>query len=358
MKIAIDISQVIYGTGVSRYTENLVKALLSIDKDNEYILFGGSLRRISNFQLPISNFRGNFKSKIFPIPPRLADVVWNRLHLFPIDYLIGKIDVFHSSDWTQPPSSAFKVTTVHDLSPIKFPKETPQVVVSAHTARLEWVKKEVDRIIVPSDSTKEDLVSLGFEGEKIRVISEAPSGNFKKQDEGKIADLKKKLNIHGKYLLGVGVSERKNTKRAVAAFERVRPGEDLTLVLVGRFQSWVEGTRGVRALGHIDEETLITLYSGAQALVYPSLYEGFGLPILEAFACECPVVTSNVSSMPQVAGGFAVLDDPLDVNSIAEGIKGVLKDRKRLISKGLRRVKEFSWEKTARDTLRVYKEAS
>lgn len=349
MKIALDISQIIYGTGVSRYTQNLVSSLLAIDKDNDYILFGGSLRRLSELR--------KYSTKIFPIPPKLADIIWNKLHIIPIEYLVGKIDVFHSSDWSQPPASAFKVTTVHDLAPIKFPKETPKDVVSAHTARLDWVKKEVDRIIVPSDSTKEDLISLDFKAEKIRVIPEAPSVNFKKQAEGKIAELKKKLNIYGKYLLAVGASERKNTKKVISAFERVRPGEDLILVLAGRSQDRVEGARGVRVLGHIDEETLITLYSGAEVLVYASLYEGFGLPILEAFASACPVVTSNVSSMPEVAGDAAVLVDPEDVDSIVDGIKEALKRKKELIKKGLARVKEFSWEKTARGTLGVYQES-
>ena len=121
MKIGIDISQVIYGTGVSTYTENLVKALLLQDKKNEYLLFGGSLRRRADLKTFVSELKGNFESKFFPIPPTLGDILWNRLHILPIEKLVGDLDVFHSSDWTQPPSKAFKVTTVHDLIPLKFP---------------------------------------------------------------------------------------------------------------------------------------------------------------------------------------------------------------------------------------------
>ncbi|KKQ96568.1 MAG: hypothetical protein UT23_C0029G0007, partial [Candidatus Woesebacteria bacterium GW2011_GWA1_39_12] len=107
MKIAIDISQSIYGTGVSWYTRSLVENLLTLDDQNEYLLFGGSLRRLGEL-------RKFAKGKYYPIPPSLADFIWNRLHVLPIENLIGEVDVFHSSDWTQPPSKAFKVTTVHD----------------------------------------------------------------------------------------------------------------------------------------------------------------------------------------------------------------------------------------------------
>lgn len=356
MKIGIDISQVVYKTGVSRYTENLLKNLLKVDDDNSYVLFGGVLRKISSLKRFISSLSGNFETRIYPIPPRFTDLLWNRLHILAIESLTGKIDVFHSSDWSQPPARAFKITTVHDLTPIKFIKETPKEIVSVHTKRLEWVKKEVDRVIAPSSATKQDLVELGFDKSKLRVIPEAPSENFKPQDEESISQLRKKFLIPGRYILGVGVSERKNTQRIINAFEKVRPGEGLTLVLVGRPEVKVEERRGVRLLGHVTDELLPTLYSGAEVLVYTSIYEGFGLPLLEAFACETPVVTSNISSMPEVAGDAAVLVDPYDVGSIAEGIKMALESKKELTKRGLKRVKEFSWEKTATATLKVYNE--
>jgi glycosyltransferase involved in cell wall biosynthesis len=114
----------------------------------------------------------------------------------------------------------------------------------------------------------------------------------------------------------------------------------------------------VRYLGPVSDEDLAALYTGAEVLVFPSLYEGFGLPILDAFACGCPVVTSNLSSMPEVAGDAAVLVDPYDVNSIADGIEKALRWRKGLIEKGSKWVKQFSWIKTAAETLKTYKEAS
>ena len=362
MKIGIDISQVVYGTGVSVYTTNLVQSLLSVDKSNDYLLFGGALRRRGDLKKIVAFYRNKFgrklESKIFPIPPTIADLIWNRLHVLPIELLTGKIDVFHSSDWTQPPSKAFKITTIHDLVPVLFPKLSRRKTVSTHKARLKWVVKEVDRIIVPSQTTKKDLLTLGISESRIRVIPEAVEPTFRRLDELVVTKLKRKYKISGKYLLAVGIGESKNTQRIIDAFYKARAGEDLKLIIVGRTVGNFEEKRGVRLLRSVSDSELPAFYSGAEALVYPSLYEGFGLSILQAFACGCPVVTSNLSSMPEVAGDAAVLVDPYDLNSIVEGIKEAIKNKKELIRKGFERAKEFSWEKTARETLKVYMEFS
>ena len=355
MKIGIDISAVLYGTGVSRYTENLIKNLLLVDKENEYVLYGGSLRRRNEFVKFASKLHGNFKSKFFFFPPTLADVMWNRIHKVGIERLIGKVDVFHSSDWTQPPSKAFKVTTVHDLIPLKFPKFIHSKIVSVHKRRFEWVKKEADRVIVPSNATKEDLSVYGIPKEKIRIIPEAPVHSLVKP--AIMESVKRKYKLRTKYLLAVGVSPYKNTERIIKAFDLVGGGSDLKLVVVGRPNyTEIDERRGVVFVGAGSDEDWSALHSGAEALIFPSLYEGFGLPILDAFNCKTPVVTSNISSMPEVAGDAAVLVDPYDVNSIAEGIEKILRGKKGFVDKGTRRVKEFSWEKTARETLKVYKE--
>jgi glycosyltransferase involved in cell wall biosynthesis len=357
MKIGIDISQVVYGTGVSTYIRNLVKNLLKIDKENYYVLFGGSLRRKTDLVNFFSSLRGNYESHTLPISPTIADVLWNRLHFLNIENLIGKIDVFHSSDWSQPPSNAFKVNTIHDLVPFKFPKLSHPRIVSAHKRRFAWVKREVDRIIVPSNVIKEDLEAEGIEKDKIRVIPEAPDPIFRHTKRAEIEKLKRKYKISGKYLLAVGVNPRKNTKRIIEAHEKVRDEEDLKLIIVGHLYTKIKLARGVRLLGHVPQDAMPVFYSGAEALVYPSLYEGFGLPILEAFSCDTPVVTSNLGSLKEVAGEAAVLVDPYDADSIAEGIKKALKGRRELVKSGVKRVKRFYWQKTAKETLDVYKEA-
>ena len=350
MKIAIDISQVVYETGVSTYTENLVKSLLKIDKENEYLLFAGALRRRHDV---LKIFP---QAKVFPIPPSLADFVWNRLHAFPIEKLIGSIDVLHTSDWTEPPSKAFKVTTVHDLYPFKFPRLVHPKILAVHKRKMAWVIKESKRVLVPSNSTKEDLVDLGMKEEKIRVIYEAPS--LTKTSSEKVNEVKKKYKLQGDYLISIGITKLKNTENIIKAYHLGSAGKDVKLVLVGRPVGLnLEEARNIRILGHVPKEDLGVLLTGSRGLIYPSLYEGFGIPILDAFACEVPVVTSNISAMKEVADEAAELVDPNDPSSISEGIEKILRGPRGFIEKGLARVKNFSWEKTAKETLAVYKEA-
>ncbi|OGM02401.1 hypothetical protein A2115_02975, partial [Candidatus Woesebacteria bacterium GWA1_41_8] len=301
MHIGIDISPIIYETGVSWYVYHLVKNLLLLDKANDYILFGGSLRRYSDFKKKTVGFRGSFRTRFLPLPPTLLGFMWNTLHTLPVESLVGPVDVFHSSDWTQPPTKSFKVTTIHDLTPIKYPELSHPRIVSVHTSRFKWIKKEADAVIVPSQSTKKDLLELDISESKIFVIPEATDPMMKPAGREEVQKLKRRYRISGKFLLAVGIAERKNIERVIEAFERVRAGQDLRLVIVGEQRVYIEPSRGVIFVGHVPFHELPAFYTGAEAFIYPSLYEGFGLPILEAYACGTPVVTSNLSSMPEIA---------------------------------------------------------
>lgn len=362
LRIGIDISQIVYSTGVSFYTRNLVKNLLKVDKENKYVFYAGTLRNRSvlfkNLE-EFSDYKFQFKTKIYPFSPKISDLLFNRFHFVPIDLFMGKLDVFHSSDWTQPKSKAFRVTTIHDLAPIVYPNITERSIVDVHRARLKRIYGEVDRIIVPSDATKNELLRLGFTQDRLRVIHEAPGEVFRPQSEKEVQIIKKKFKIKGKYIFAIGTGKRKNIDGIVRGFDLARAGKNINLVVVGEPEPSLKDKRGVNFIegAVVDDKILASLYSGAEALIYPSFYEGFGLPILQAFACNCPVVTSNVSSMPEVAGDAAVLVDPKDYNSIAEGILKAISARKGFIKKGQKRVKEFSWEKVAQETLLVYKEA-
>ncbi len=323
------------------------------DKQNDYLLFGGSFRRRDYLHAFLKEQRGDFDSKVLMIPPFLADVLWNRIHAPRIESLVGAIDLLHTSDWTEPPSKAFKVTTVHDLSVLHFPELANLKIKAVHERKLKWVEKETDIVIVPSVATKDDLVDIGFSRSKIVVIPEASV--FKKVNILKIQKVKRKHNISGKYLLSVGINPRKNTARIISSYKNFSLKKKMDLVLVGKpFQVDIESDRSVKVLGYVPDEDLAALYSGAEMLVFPSLYEGFGLPILDAFSCEVPVVTSNISSMPEVAGGAAILVDPFDEDSIVAGMEMVLKRRRVCVQKGLQRLKKYSWEKTAKETLRIY----
>lgn len=173
MKIGIDISQIAHEeTGVANFLSNLVSNLSKVDKNNQYILFYSSLRK--NFHFSIFNFQvnSNFQIKKFKFPPSLLDLLWNRLHILPIEWLIGDVDVFITSDWTEPPAlKAKKATILYDLIVYKYPNETARKIVEVQKRKLEWVKKESKLVFCISNSTKKDAMEiLGIEEERLRVI--------------------------------------------------------------------------------------------------------------------------------------------------------------------------------------------
>jgi glycosyltransferase involved in cell wall biosynthesis len=174
MKIGIDISQTAYeGTGVANYIQNLVKALLELDSRNEYILFYSSLRKpVQSAKFKVQNENAKFEIKSFKLPPKLLDLLWNKLHILPIEALIGEVDVFITSDWTEPPvRKAKKVTILYDLIVYKHPEETAAKIIATQKRKLKWVKQESDAILCISKATKEDAKEiLGISEEKLVVI--------------------------------------------------------------------------------------------------------------------------------------------------------------------------------------------
>ena len=170
MKIGIDISQLAFeNTGVTSYLEKIIQALTEVDNKNEYVLFFSSMRK----NLPQSlNLPDTVKIKKFKLPPTLLDFLWNKLHILPIEYFIGDIDVFITSDWTEPPTKkAKKATILYDLIVYKYPKETAQKIVEVQKRKLEWVKKESQRILCISEATKKDAIDiLGIPNNKLSVI--------------------------------------------------------------------------------------------------------------------------------------------------------------------------------------------
>jgi len=367
MKIGIDISQIVYGTGVSFYTQNLVENLLKVDKKNEYKLFFSSLRK--NLPANFNYKAANVKLKKFRIPPTLLEPLFNKSHFLPIENFIGKVDVFHSSDWTQPSARAKKVTTIHDFGFLKYPQTAHPKIKAVMERRFGWLKKEIDMVITISEATKKDTMEiLGIPEDKIRVIYEAaPEDINQVKNKRTINIVKAKYGIKGNYLLSVATLEpRKNLKRIIQAFQALGI-KDLQLVIIGKsgWDTSLQGTdfkklkTNVVFTGYVNRQDLAALYSGAVCLAFPSLYEGFGLPILEAMKCGCPVVTSHLSSMPEVAGRAGILVDPMDVEEIGKGFYEVVSNknkRQEMIKEGFKQVKKFSWEKTAEETLKVYQD--
>ena len=163
MKIGIDVSQIVYeGTGVSAFIEKLVEDLLRVDNKNEYVLFFSSLRK--NLKSQISNLKStsrNLKIKTFRFPPSILDFLWNKLHILPVEWLIGDVDIFITSDWTEPPVvKAKKATILYDLIVYKYPQETDKKIVEVQKRKLKWVKKESKMIFCISESTKRDVIEI------------------------------------------------------------------------------------------------------------------------------------------------------------------------------------------------------
>lgn len=267
------------------------------------------------------------------------------------------------------------VVTAHDLGYLHYPEKHPLI----ERMYLDWSTRHSTRIarrvIAVSNATKHDLIHLnGVPAEKIRVVHSGIDKQLRPVDNPQeIMALKERLGIRGPYLLHVGrVQSRKNLPRLVEAFAEIRDIlPDLTLVLAGH-EVW--GHKGVmnrvtrlkltdRVIlpGYVADGNLAALYSGASVYAFPSLYEGFGFPALEAMACGTPVVCANTSSLPELVGDAALTVPPTDAHALAEAIQRVLTDdtlRQTLIARGLERVKGFTWEAASRATLQVLQEAA
>lgn len=349
MKIAIDVSQMCYeGTGVARYVSGLTKALLEAQSSHEFILYAGTLRQRQYFEKLKQQRPWNQASwRILPLPPKLAGYALNLLP-FRAEWLVGKVDLFHSSDWSEVSSKCKNVTTVHDLVFYKYPETVDSLILKIQTQRLKKIVQSQAFIITDSKSTKNDLMKIyHLPASRIKVIYPGLDARYTRPSQSEIDRVKKKYSLPHNFVLSVGTQEpRKNLARLTQAVHNL----DLPLVLVGR-HGWGDKTK---TLGYVPDSDLPGIYAASSVFAYPSLYEGFGFPVLEAMACGTPVVTSNLSSLPEVAGESAILVDPTDLDSISSGIKQALKDRSKLTKLGLAQVKQFTWENTAQQVLEVY----
>lgn len=357
MKIGIDISSIVYGTGVSDYTSSLVEALVENYDQESFTLYGGSLRKYSVLQSFGDTFGDGVAKKFWHLPPKIQSLLFNQWHL-PIESFAGQLDVFHSWDWYTPRTRrAQLITTIHDLSAIKSDGGTHPEIVSAHQKSLTWIKKEAKHIIAVSESTKQDIMAiLGIEEAKISVIYEAmPKAHEINPSNQDIQRTQQKYHLGKPYFIMVASQEpRKNMGRTIKAFEPF--AAEYNLVLVGKEGfDVIDSTSYVIKTGYLNSLDLASLIRGSQGLLYPSLSEGFGLPILEGFFHKVPVVTSAVSSMPEVAGDGASYCDPLKIESISKAIHDAIKTRHSLIEKGTKQLQVFSWKKAAEQTMAVYR---
>ncbi|MCW1949042.1 MAG: glycosyltransferase family 4 protein [Candidatus Shapirobacteria bacterium] len=373
MIVGIDVSSVSYQTGVSNYTLNLVRNLVKTDKTNHYKLFYSSLRLPLPKEIKDLSINSNVSIYQFRLPPTLLQILWNQLRLIPIEFLIGKCDIFHTSDWTQPPTvSAKTITTVHDLTPFLHPEWHHPKVINAHRRKMFWAVKKCFCFICVSQNTKSDLIKLfpKIDIQKITVIYEAAENKYgeflklsPKLQQKKKDVIKKQYGLEN-FILAQGTREpRKNLSRLIEAFLKFKqkyPKTKTELAITGKY-GWGNDIStknpNVKILGFIPEKDMVALHASAICLAYPSLYEGFGLPIIKSLKVGIPVITSNNSSLKEIAQDCSILVDPTSVDEISKAIEKMVQSQKlrqQLGKKGLETAQQFSWIKTAQQTLQIY----
>jgi glycosyltransferase involved in cell wall biosynthesis len=370
MKIAIDIRPLRDTvTGIGRYLYKLIDALSRCDRWNEYLLFYSNIKGNAPAGLPQND---NFRTVSYRFPGKLITALWAYSEIPPAEALLGSLDVFHAPCFQVPPvRRCARVFTLHDLIPIIHPELAIPSAVRHFRPRLRHYVKRADIIVAISKATAADIAThLGVPEDKIAVVYQGTTALARAGVEC-VAAVKRKFGIEGDYVLFVSRLEpRKNLPRLLKAFEVSGLHCDFELVLAGpsgwymkQFYQALEALPcrdRVRRLDYVSDADLAALYSGAAFFAYPSLLEGFGLPILEAMSVGCPVLTAGVSSMPEVAGEAALYVDPLDVDSIADGLRRMADDtvlRKRIAELGHQRVKLFSWERTAAEMVKIYERA-
>lgn len=352
-------------TGTENYSYQLLKALSQIDHKNKYIVY----LRLHTQGETLRGWPENFKFKEIKWPR-----LWTQVGLAKQTF-IDSLDVLfipaHTAPLIQKPGLK-TVVTIHDLGAEYLPK-MHQVKQRLY---LKWITnyqlKHASKLIAVSKATKEDLVKkVRINPTKVKVILEGYDKALFRPIKGEILvnSLKEFDLVSGSYFLFVGtIQPRKNLERLIKAFYRFLVTSNIKnskLIIVGS-KGWLSDSifklpkklgieDKVKFLGRVEDKDLPALYSGAIALTFPSLFEGFGLPILEAEACDCPVLTSNISSMPEVAGKAALFVDPYSEESIKDGMVKIM-DKElgtRLVELGKDNIKRFSWEKCARETLEV-----
>jgi glycosyltransferase involved in cell wall biosynthesis len=367
VRIAIDVRK--YNDfGIGTYVRNLVHQLGRIDQETEYVLL---CRPQDQGRIQVA--RPNFRTVVEPAPPySISEQV-----RIPMTLLREHIDLFHAPHYVLPPAIHCRsVVTIHDCIHLMFPQYLPGRLAHAYAKLQLWTAAHrSDRVLTVSEASKLDILRrFRVPADKITVVYNAIDERLSLEptDED-VERVSVRYQLKDPFALYVGnIKPHKNLERLIEAFHQLRQEsafETLKLVIIGDEISKYQGLRRavhvhklhkhVRFLGFVPLETLSVLYRLASVFVFPSLYEGFGLPPLEAMYYGTPVVTSNVSSLPEVVGDAAMLVDPYSSESIADGMRRVLTDehlRASLRERGMARAREFSWERSVRRIREVYGE--
>lgn len=368
MRIAID-ARKLHDFGIGTYVQNLLRQLARLDGKHEYVIFCvKSDEQVladlgPQFRIVIDNSQPYSLLEQLSIPARLAQ---------------ERVDLFHSPHYVLPPLVPCKsVVTIHDCIHLMFPQYLPGRLAYGYAKTfMWWAAHRSARVLTVSDASKRDILRyFDIPADKVTVIHNGLDGRMSvPPPEADVHRVRERFQLQEQFILYAGnVKPHKNVERLIDAFHLLHSNgfEHLKLLIVGNDISKYATLRRaihshnlhkyVRFLGFVPDTTLAILYRLASVFVFPSLYEGFGFPPLEAMASGTPVVTSNLSSLPEVVGSAAVLVDPYDARSIADGIRSVLTDerlRQDLHVRGLEQVRKYSWETAARETLAIYDEVA
>lgn len=370
MRIGIDgIPLASLRTGVGHYTFELARALSLVAPADRFEL-------VSPLPLLDSVTEEIGQTSLHSVRLRLNTLLrpWWAVRL-PLYIRQTGLDVFHGTNFDVPLwNRCATVATIHDLSLFLHQETHEKRLVRRARHRMPLMARNATMIITPSESVKREVCDFfGMSPEKVLAIPEAARPCFKPVPSAEAARLIRQFGIEDEFILFVGTIEpRKNLITLARAFAEILRTTTLRpqLVIAGR-KGWLmgelfsyikemEASDRVRFIGYVPDDALSALYSSCSVCVYPSLYEGFGLPTLEAMACGAPVITSRTPALMETVGDAARLVDPKDVQALARTMTELLLDEKaraELSSKGLRRAAQFSWEQTARQTLEVYREA-
>jgi glycosyltransferase involved in cell wall biosynthesis len=379
MRIALDgIPLLSPKTGVGRYTIELAGSLKRVSKVSKVSLFYGihwsNRLRGNHLAQGGENDKGLGRDGIAKRVPK-AFKRWVRRRGAKLEFAIYRPDIFHATNFVSPSFAVPMVVTIHDLSFLRYPQTHP-------AERLKWLKDGLPStlsnarlIIADSQFTKDELISLlGISENRVRVVYLGVTPDYRPRDKELLAEKLKEFDLAPDgYILSVGTLEsRKNILALLDAYESLPNSlkERWSMVIVG-LKGWkdhavaksIENLSRVgrlRHLGYVPDDKLPFVYAGATLFVYPSLYEGFGLPLLEAMASGVPVISSNRASLPEVVGNAGALVDPEDIGLIADTMEAILTDpekRREMVTIGLRQAGRFTWEACAKETFKVYQEA-
>lgn len=364
-RIAIEYTGAAQGGGVGRSVRDLTAALLAQNSPHEYTLwYAGQKRDIDLIPQPHIAHT--------PIDPLWLIRLWYRAGIpLPVEWLSGRCDIFFATDFALPPTcTSNTVLLIHDLSYIRVPAAAYPALKAYLDSVVPRSVKRAAHLVVNSQATKADIVELyGVNPDKITPLTFGISPIFKPSTQPRSAVTALFPALERPFILAVGtVQPRKNYIRLIEALKIIRQnGLDVNLVIVGG-KGWLSDpiyqaaqhpdmASSVHLLGHVGDEELSLLYSHAACFAMPSLYEGFGLPILEAMACGTPVITSNSSSLPEAAGDAGLLCDPYNVESIAAALTRILTDtslRETCIQRGFVHATKHTWAMGAQQLLGVF----